>query len=155
MIATLRRRFRYNGWANRMMVDALAETGMPPEIAVGRMAHIISAERIWLNRIRDEAQPFPVFPDWSIDECNRNLEHTARLWTEYFEIVTDGELLREYNYKSTTGSSHHGGVLDSLLHVITHSAYHRGQIAADMRQAGFDPPGTDYIIAVRLGILDD
>jgi uncharacterized damage-inducible protein DinB len=34
-----------------------------------------------------------------------------------------------------------------------HSAYHRGQIAADMRAAGFAPPYTDFIHAVRQGFV--
>jgi uncharacterized damage-inducible protein DinB len=34
-----------------------------------------------------------------------------------------------------------------------HSAYHRGQIAADMRAAGFEPVYTDFIHAVRQGYI--
>ena len=31
------------------------------------------------------------------------------------------------------------------MHVIMHSAYHRGQIAADVRAAGLTPAYTDFI----------
>ena len=38
---------------------------------------------------------------------------------------------------------------DILMHVLFHSAYHRGQIALQMRASGVAPAYTDYIHAVR------
>jgi uncharacterized damage-inducible protein DinB len=35
--------------------------------------------------------------------------------------------------------------------VVIHSAYHRGQIAADVRAAGHEPAYTDFIHATRTG----
>jgi uncharacterized damage-inducible protein DinB len=40
------------------------------------------------------------------------------------------------------------------MHVIMHSAYHRGQIAADTRAAGFTPAYTDFIHAIRNEFVD-
>ncbi|HEY6147556.1 MAG TPA: DinB family protein [Thermoanaerobaculia bacterium] len=37
------------------------------------------------------------------------------------------------------------------MHVVIHGGYHRGQIAAELRAAGFTPAYTDYIEAVRRG----
>jgi len=54
------------------------------------------------------------------------------------------------NSKGETWSSQ---VNDVLLHVITHSAYHRGQIASDMRAAGLTPAYTDFIHAIRQEIV--
>ena len=45
-------------------------------------------------------------------------------------------------------------VRDILTHVFMHSAYHRGQIASDMRQAGFVPAYTDFIHGVRQGLVE-
>jgi len=44
-------------------------------------------------------------------------------------------------------------VEDILTHVTIHSAYHRGQIASDLRAAGQAPAYTDFIHAVRLGLI--
>jgi len=41
-----------------------------------------------------------------------------------------------------------------LTHVIMHSAYHRGQIALEMRAAGMEPAHTDFIHAVRQGLVE-
>jgi uncharacterized damage-inducible protein DinB len=38
--------------------------------------------------------------------------------------------------------------------VLFHSAYHRGQIASQMRAAGFTPAYTDFIHAVREGFIE-
>jgi uncharacterized damage-inducible protein DinB len=35
-----------------------------------------------------------------------------------------------------------------------HSAYHRGQVALEMRAAGHQPAYTDFIHAVRQGFLE-
>ena len=43
---------------------------------------------------------------------------------------------------------------DVLLHVIMHSAYHRGQVATDMRAAAFTPAYTDFIHAISQGFLE-
>ena len=39
------------------------------------------------------------------------------------------------------------------MHVLMHSAYHRGQIALEMRAAGMEPAYTDFIQAVRQGLV--
>jgi uncharacterized damage-inducible protein DinB len=45
-------------------------------------------------------------------------------------------------------------VEEILTHLVIHSAYHRGQIASDLRAAGQEPAYTDYIHAVRQGLLE-
>jgi uncharacterized damage-inducible protein DinB len=39
------------------------------------------------------------------------------------------------------------------MHVIMHSVYHRGQIAASMRDSGLIPASTDFIFAIRQGLV--
>ena len=60
----------------------------------------------------------------------------------------------QITYKNSKGEAWTSAVEDILVHVTTHSAYHRGQIAADLRAAGIQPPYTDYIHAVRQGLID-
>ena len=43
---------------------------------------------------------------------------------------------------------------DILAHVVLHSAYHRGQIAAAVRAGGGEPAYTDMIHAVRQGLVE-
>ena len=43
---------------------------------------------------------------------------------------------------------------DILTHVLLHSAYHRGQIASQVRAGGEQPAYTDFIHAVRQGLIE-
>ena len=43
---------------------------------------------------------------------------------------------------------------DILSHVVLHASYHRGQIASAMREAGGTPAYTDFIHAVRSGLIE-
>jgi len=57
------------------------------------------------------------------------------------------------SYKNTKGEGWTSVIEDVLLHVTTHSAYHRGQIALNLRAAGLQPAYTDYIHGVRQGLV--
>ena len=52
-------------------------------------------------------------------------------------------------YTNTKGERYSSRIVDVLTHVIMHSAYHRGQIASDIRADGGEPAYTDFIHAVR------
>lgn len=41
---------------------------------------------------------------------------------------------------------------DVLMHLVMHSAYHRGQVALAVRAAGGKPALTDYVVWVRQGL---
>ena len=56
-------------------------------------------------------------------------------------------------YRNSKGEPWTSTVGDILTHVVTHSAYHRGQVASELRAAGFEPAYTDFIHAVRQGFL--
>ena len=77
----------------------------------------------------------------------------ARLWTEHLEKV-DGNFFETISYKNSKGEPWSSTVLDILTHVIVHSAYHRGQIASHMRETGQTPAFTDFIHAVRQGLIE-
>jgi uncharacterized damage-inducible protein DinB len=57
-------------------------------------------------------------------------------------------------YRNSVGELWKGAVGDVLTQVVMHSAYHRGQIAADLRQSGHEPASTDFIHAVRQGFVE-
>jgi uncharacterized damage-inducible protein DinB len=116
------------------------------------MAHIVGAECLWLARLRGESTPLPVWPDLEVESCGKLLEELSRRWPEYLE--DSGESLgHEVAYTNSKGESWTSTVEEILTHVTIHSAYHRGQIASDLRAAGKVPAYTDYIHAVRQGYI--
>src|SRR5207245_11475331 len=81
-------------------------------------------------------------------------EDLAAIWQEYFRINKSGKLAEMVSYKNTKGESWRNSVEDILMHVVMHSAYHRGQIAADMRAAGHSPAYTDFIHGIRQRLVE-
>ncbi len=57
-------------------------------------------------------------------------------------------------YKNSKGEPWTSTVEDILTHVLLHSAYHRGQIASQVRAGGEQPAYTDFIHAVRQGLIE-
>ena len=150
----IRRLFAYDGWANREVLAALESTNNPPARSLELLAHILSAERLWLERLLEQKQTNPVWPDYSLERCKSEAAELPPLWRKYLASMNEFALSGSITYKNTKGESFTSPRQDILLHVAMHSAYHRGQIAADMRAAGLTPAYTDFIHAVRQGFVD-
>lgn len=52
-------------------------------------------------------------------------------------------------YKTSKGDAFQNTVKDILFHIINHSTYHRGQIAANCKEYGIEPLMSDYIFYKR------
>jgi uncharacterized damage-inducible protein DinB len=153
MLDHFRQLFAYDHWANHEVLHSLQRAQNPPQRAVERLAHILSAERLWLERLRQQQQTQPVWPQFALDQCTAEIAGLAALWKDYLAALVEAGLTETLAYKNTKGETFTSQKQDILLHVIMHSAYHRGQIASDMRAAGFTPAYTDFIHAVRQGFV--
>jgi len=147
------RTFSYDHWANRECLRAMRESKPLPVTTLGRQAHILSAERLWLERLCQQTQTMPVWPSSTIEECEMLADEMGIAWRDFLTKLGPGELDRTIEYRNTKGESWSNRIEDVLMHVIMHSAYHRGQIAMEMRGAGAVPAYTDFIHAVRQGLL--
>jgi len=150
----LNRLFAWDRWANREALASLQRSDPAPRQSLRYLAHIVAAERLWLARIEQEPQPMVVWPDLSLAECGTELHKLAPLWEEYLAGLGPDELEQPVRYTNSKGEPWASRVEDILLHVVTHSAYHRGQIAADVRASGQTPAYTDFIHCVRQGLLE-
>jgi uncharacterized damage-inducible protein DinB len=146
--------FSYDDWANREILHSLQDLDAPPERSIKLLAHILSAERLWLERLRAEKQTLPVWPLFTLQDCQSEIDQLPGRWTSYLTSLGEAGLSTLCAYKNTKGETFSSRKQDILLHVVMHSAYHRGQIAADLRAAGFTPPYTDFIHAVREGFVE-
>jgi uncharacterized damage-inducible protein DinB len=118
------------------------------------MGHIIGAELLWLSRMEGKPSPLPVWPDLSTEECAARHRDLADQLTRSLESWAN-PLDRRVGYTNSKGEPWTSTVEDILTHVVIHSAYHRGQIASDVRAAGLEPAYTDYIHAVRQGLIQE
>lgn len=155
----LRRQFTYDAWANHEVLTALSasggfEGGFSQVRPLKLLAHILSAERLWLERIQSQPQSSPVWPDFAIDRCNQEIEGIANMWRGYLAQISAAQLAETVRYKNSKGEEFASSLQDILTHVLLHSAYHRGQIASQMRAGGKEPAYTDFIHATRQGRIE-
>jgi uncharacterized damage-inducible protein DinB len=152
------RMFAYDSWANHECLAALRAAKSPSADGVGRMAHILSAEKLWLERIQKRSQSMPVWPSSTIDDCIRLADEMASAWRDYLTELgahSPGAALdNKVDYRNSKGEPWSSRLEDILTHVLFHSAYHRGQIALQMRASGITPASTDFIHAVRQGFVE-
>lgn len=145
-----RRLFAYDAWANRETLASLRAAAPPPEKSRQRLAHLVGAGRLWLARLEGVAGPPPaVWPDLSLDQASAGIEELAKKWEAFVARLDEAAGARMISYVNSKGEPWSSAVADVLMHVVMHGGYHRGQIAADLRGAGFVPAYTDYIEAVR------
>jgi uncharacterized damage-inducible protein DinB len=143
----LRRQFIYNGWANGDVLHAIRAAAGENKRSLQLMSHILAAERVWLERLKQQPQSVPVWPEPDFAWCQAEAQSLEKLWLEYLATVAD--LSQTISYKNTKGEAWTSSIADVLTHVVMHSAYHRGQIASHMREKGQTPAYTDFIHAVR------
>jgi len=152
------RMFAYDHWANRECLAAMRAAASLSPHTIGRMAHILSAQKLWLERILKQPQTMPVWPTATIEECMTLADEMSAQWQTYLTRLANqfapGSLDDKVEYRNSKGEIWSSRVEDILTHVVMHSAYHRGQIALEMRAAGVEPAYTDFIHAVRRGLVE-
>ncbi len=152
MLDYFRRQFNYDAWANRAVLKACEDASvLLPETARNRLAHIVAAHRLWQARLRGEHAPVPVWPLWTLSETAAQADAAAAEWSTFLDEHLPEQLAETIQYTNSKGETHESRVEDVLAHVLLHAAYHRGQIASDLRAAGAEPPFTDFIHATRTG----
>jgi uncharacterized damage-inducible protein DinB len=167
------RMFEYDSWANRECIRAINSVTEPASSdLVRKMAHILSAEKLWLDRILGQAQTLPVWPTSMLHDCSALSEKNAEAGRAFLKQLSSadqvsagpiagssandrpGALKQNVKYRNSKGQPFSSRIEDILSHVLFHSTYHRGQIASQMRAAGFTPAYTDFIHAVREGFIE-
>jgi len=142
--------FEYDYWANGEALASLSTVSGDAEKPRKYFSHVLGAQRIWLGRFASpeppSAEPWPVL---SADECGAAIEEVHRGCMDLLDNPTSEKLEDNLAYRNLKGVEFQTPILDVLMHLITHSAYHRGQVAAAVREAGGKPAATDFTVYVR------
>ncbi len=144
----LQRLFAYDDWANHLEVEHLRSAVTPRALAL--LAHIVGTQWTWYARLRSEKARMPVWPELTLEDCERSLDLLRGHWSEYLDTAP---LEESVTYTNSKGEAWSGRVEDVLTHVALHGAYHRGQIATALRGAEIEPAYTDYIQCTRIGAI--
>jgi uncharacterized damage-inducible protein DinB len=153
LIEHFTRLFAYDAWANQEVLAGLHTAVAPVPRALQLMAHIFAAERLWLARLEQKPQTLPVWPELTIEECDRQAAELPALWKSYLSNRSESDLAEVVTYRNSKGEPWSSRKDDILMHLITHSAYHRGQVALTIRAAGSTPAYTDFIHSIRQGLV--
>jgi uncharacterized damage-inducible protein DinB len=153
LTAHFRRLLRADLWANRESLASLQGVETPPAACARLLAHIFAAEHLWHGRLTGEAPRHVVWPEFTLPELDQHFLAMEHAWDAYIKANLPARFGQTVAYKNSKGELWNSTPEDILTHVALHSAHHRGQIALQMRQAGFAPAYTDFIHGVRQGLV--
>jgi len=148
------RLFAYDAWANHEVLASLRAAQLAPARSLQFIAHVLASERLWWERLEGKGQSVPVWPEFTMAESGNLAADLAQSWKTYLAARSENDLEQSVTYRNSKGETWSSRKDDILMHVVMHSAYHRGQIATDMRGAGLTPAYTDFIHSVRQGFVE-
>ena len=142
--------FAYDAWANARVADAL-RAGPPLPRALRLFAHITKGSEAWLGRVREQDTVKDVWPDTpeaiDVEVSAARAEANARAWRALLRDADDlDRLIPHHNF---AGQYFEVPLARIATHVANHGTYHRDQIAPLLRDAGAEPPVTDFSAYAR------
>ena len=151
-VSEVRLLFEYNDWANRSLVDAAArlsaelfvrELGASFGSVRGTLLHIVVGEwrwlQFWLNRPYERDFPPAEYP--TADALERFRVDVVEARRPFVADLNEDDLRRPRLVRGRERP-----LVDTLQHLLSHSTYHRGQVATLLRQLGQTPPTTDFLV---------
>ena len=152
--------FEYNAWANRRVVDSILRLnaeqfsrnlGGSHGSIRGTLAHLAGAEKIWLERWQGKAgnKLLAELEFDTIEKATRRLKEIDTEMADFIHQFPESDLEKSKGYTTTEGKNYSNLFRHMFTHLLNHSSYHRGQLAALLRQAGAVPSPTDLIIFYR------
>jgi len=145
-----RKLFEYDRWGNQQALASLSTVGEAVERPRRIFCHVLGAQRLWLSRFEapqhPDVDPWPLLP---LPACRAAVEELHHEWTALLDRLTAEQLAGDLVYRNTKGVEFRTPIQDVLMQLVMHSAYHRGQVAAAVREAGGKPSPTDYVVWVR------
>ncbi|MGE5102594.1 MAG: DinB family protein [Deltaproteobacteria bacterium] len=139
----LLRLVKHMRWADAQFADALDADPLPD--AQRLFGHVASVEHLWYARIRGQAHEYPVWPSFDASQARAVAAAHADLFEQLVATSDENALARLVAYRNSAGRDYRTPVGEIVTHVAMHGMHHRGQIARIIRQAGREPPYTDYI----------
>lgn len=149
--------YTYNRWANARILDAVSI--LTPEHYTldmrsshrsvrDTLVHIISAEWIWLMRLKGTSPKAMWSPSEfsTLSILNARWSEVRNEQAEFIASITEESLKTPITYVNTQGETFTYPLWQILQHVVNHSTYHRGQVTTLLRQLDSEPIATDFLV---------
>lgn len=131
-------------------VPAIQQTSESYQRALGVMAHVMIAKRVWMLRVCSETWKVDDwFPAWPIEQTRKEASELDALWRRYLNDMADGGFDGAVAYRMSDGTQAESKIVDIIAHVFNHATYHRGQVARIVHQLGGTRAATDLIVFTR------
>ena len=146
--------FAYDRWANRKVLDACRKLSAEQYVAEpvpgwssvrSTVYHIALVTEIHLRTLAgDPDDSIPTEADLAtVDDAALLLERAYRRFEDLLPTLTP-EWLSTVLTVRAVGCSFRLPRWAILRHIVNHSSYHRGQVAAKLKRFGIEQPNTDF-----------
>jgi uncharacterized damage-inducible protein DinB len=144
--------FAQKSWANRELFDVVAtvastEHAASIHTAIRTLNHIYVVDRIFRAHLLGEKHLYtatntPQTPELS--ELHFAVAETDLWFENYVAKMTDQALAERLSFQFTDGDAGTMTREEMLFHVITHGAYHRGNVGQVLKDISVAPPRDLY-----------
>lgn len=141
--------FEYDKWATYELIGKFEKQFPQNQRIYELLSHMLSSQRIWLDRCLDLPQSVERFQDRLPEEVHTDLENYHAAWINFIDQLDEKDFGRTVNYTTTQGVKFADILRDIITQVINHGTHHRGNITVLMKEEGFVPPALDYIHYLR------
>ena len=148
--------YDYNAWADRRVLEAasalskeefLKPMGSSFSSIRDTLGHIFGVEWLWLERFQGRS-PASIPDGEEFTEINilkaRWMEFEPTL-LKFVRGLSESDLDRVMEYKTMKFGVYTNPLWQSMLHLVNHGTYHRGQVTTMLRQLGTQPILTDLM----------
>jgi uncharacterized damage-inducible protein DinB len=152
--------YQYNTWANTQILNAASKVTHDQFVAPApfphgglrsTLTHILFAEWIWRKRWEGTSPTERIKP-----ESFETIASLRERWREeesnlmaFIENLTEAELQKEFDYKTTKGIPVRNVLWQVMAHVVNHGTQHRSEAAALLTDFGCSPGDIDLIVFLR------
>ncbi|CDQ39170.1 MULTISPECIES: DinB family protein [Virgibacillus] len=152
--------YDYHAWANRVIIDRLKE--LPEDIyhkeiqsgfsSVSKvLSHIYIVDCTWFGVISGKSMSEAMTSANELSEQveTKNIDEVEKLYLDLSErynalLNSQENLERVISVNNPYAGLLETSVSETVLHVVTHGSYHRGNIATMLRQMGHTSVMQDY-----------
>jgi uncharacterized damage-inducible protein DinB len=148
--------YAYNRWADRRVLDACRK--LTPEQYVAEplpgwssvrssIAHIAIVTEVWLRSVAGEnVETVPTEEELpTVEDAERILDRADQIFHQAVPALTPEQLAAPRTFRGRGRSA----ILSPwivLRHIVNHSTYHRGQVAAKLKRLGVELAATDMVL---------
>lgn len=156
MVDYVRTLYAYNTWANERVLDAAARLNPAQLVADGgasfgsvrdTLVHLVSAQRVWLDRCRHLPTPQALqpgdFPD--VAALRSAWERIDEEMRTFVASVDEAALSSMVRYINSAGVPNAYMLWQVLIHQANHAMQHRSEVAMLLTSYGFSPGLLDFL----------